>query len=64
MEKIFQPLFTTKAKGMGFGLSICKRIVDAHGGRIEVESIAGKGATFFVCLSTAKKDGTKEKMNI
>jgi signal transduction histidine kinase len=35
---------------MGFGLSICKRIIDAHGGKIIVESALGAGSTFKVCL--------------
>ncbi|HXW37557.1 MAG TPA: CHASE4 domain-containing protein [Nitrososphaerales archaeon] len=50
LGKAFTPLFTTKAKGMGFGLSICKRIVEAHGGSISVESSQGKGTTFRVSL--------------
>ena len=51
-SKIFMPLFTTKAQGMGFGLAICKRIVEAHGGKIAVESMLGKGTTFTVSLPT------------
>ncbi len=43
MSKLWTPLFTTKAKGMGFGLAICKRIIDAHGGKIWAESTVGKG---------------------
>jgi len=50
MEKIFTPFFTTRAKGMGMGLPICKKFVDAHRGRIEVESEVGKGSTFKVKL--------------
>jgi len=50
MEKIFTPFFTTKAKGMGMGLPICKKFVEAHGGKIEVESKEGRGSTFTVKL--------------
>ena len=50
LPSIFSPLFTTKAQGMGFGLSICKRIVDAHGGNITVKSRESAGTTFTICL--------------
>ena len=50
LEKLGTPLFTTKAKGMGFGLPIVRRIVEAHGGSIFVESTVGKGSTFKVRL--------------
>jgi PAS domain S-box-containing protein len=53
VSKIFTPLFTTKAQGMGFGLSICKRIVEAHGGSINVKTELGKGTTFTVSLPIA-----------
>lgn len=55
LAKIFMPLFTTKAQGMGFGLAICKRIIDAHGGRITVESSLSKGTTFRVVLPIEQK---------
>ncbi len=55
LSKIFTPLFTTKAKGMGFGLAICKRIVDAHGGRIAIKSSVGQGTTFTVTLPVKPK---------
>jgi len=57
MEKIFTPFFTTRAKGMGMGLSICKKIVDAHDGSIEVESEVGKGSTFTVKLPIQQNNG-------
>ena len=50
MDKIFDPLFTTKAKGIGLGLAVCKVIIDRHGGDIAVESKIGKGTTFNVKL--------------
>ena len=50
MKKLFQPLFTTKAKGIGLGLVVCKNLVEANGGRIEVESTPGQGTTFTVLL--------------
>jgi PAS domain S-box-containing protein len=48
LDKMFKPLFTTKSKGQGFGLPVCKRIVEAHGGSIMLESQVGKGSTFTV----------------
>jgi signal transduction histidine kinase len=55
LAKIFNPLFTTKAQGMGFGLAICKRIVEAHCGSVKVESALGKGTTFTITLPIEHK---------
>jgi PAS domain S-box-containing protein len=48
MNNLWQPLQTTKAKGLGLGLAICKRIVDAHEGSISVKSKVGEGTTVTV----------------
>jgi len=50
LDKIFEPLFTTRAKGIGLGLAVSKSIVDRHGGHIEVKSEVGEGTTFKVKL--------------
>ncbi len=55
LKKLFGPLFTTKTKGMGLGLAICKRVVEAHGGTISVESIIDKGTTFTIIIPTEPK---------
>ena len=55
MEKLWTPLFTTKAKGMGFGLAICKRIIEAHGGSISVKSTIRKGTTLTLTIPTKPK---------
>jgi len=55
MDKIFQPFFTTKPKGTGMGLAVAKRIVEEHGGNINVKSTAGGGTTFRI-LFPVKQD--------
>lgn len=50
LEKIFQPNFTTKREGAGLGLAMVKRIIEQHGGSIEVDSVVRKGTTFRIVL--------------
>lgn len=52
LEKIFEPFFTTKEKeqGTGLGLSLCKRLIEANAGKIEVESTVGEGTTFTIMI--------------
>ena len=54
IEKLFEPLFTTRMRGIGLGLAIAKNLVEANGGSISVESEEGKGSTFTVSLPIGK----------
>jgi len=55
LDKLFHPLFTTKPKGTGFGLPVCRRLVEAHDGSITVESKVGRGSTFTVKIPLRKE---------
>jgi two-component system sensor histidine kinase AtoS len=55
IDKLFDPFFSTKEGGIGLGLSIAHRIIDQHHGKIEVESVAGKGTLFTVWLPISRE---------
>jgi PAS domain S-box-containing protein len=61
LEKLWTPFFTTKAKGLGLGLPICKRIVEAHNGRITVNSVLNKGTKFTVTVPVKPKMEREEE---
>jgi signal transduction histidine kinase len=56
MKRLFQPLFSTKARGIGLGLAISKSLAEANGGAIEVSSRLGEGTTFTVTLPAVGKE--------
>jgi len=60
MPKLFEPLFTTKAKGIGLGLALVKTLVEGHKGTIEVKSEVGNGASFSVRLPVDLAKGKSE----
>lgn len=61
-EKIFEPRFTTKTKGMGLGLAMVKKIVDSFGGKIWFESTPNISTTFYVHIPTIKPTKSNEKI--
>jgi len=62
LPKIFSPMVTTKAQGVGFGLAICKRIIEAHAGTINVETFRGRGTTFTVILPVRASSEIKHEL--
>ncbi|OGQ89623.1 MAG: hypothetical protein A2253_12080 [Deltaproteobacteria bacterium RIFOXYA2_FULL_55_11] len=53
LDRIFEPYFTTKSNGSGLGLAIARRIVEAHGGQINIESEVGQGSLFHISVPLA-----------
>jgi signal transduction histidine kinase len=59
-KKIFEPLYTTKPKGIGLGLAVSKNLVEINHGSIEVESIASQGTTFTLILPIYREEALAE----
>jgi len=64
LGKLFQPFFTTKAKGTGLGLWLSQRIIQDHGGSITVESELGKGTTFAITLPTMDSESSSGRLKL
>jgi PAS domain S-box-containing protein len=56
LEQVFAPFYTTKAHGMGLGLSVCRTIIAAHSGELRAANNPGRGATFSFTLPVARKE--------
>ena len=56
LTKLFEPLFTTKPNGIGLGLAVSRKLIEAHGGRIKAQSIVGFGSTFAIHLPLFLKE--------
>jgi C4-dicarboxylate-specific signal transduction histidine kinase len=61
LDRVFDPFFTTKAAGMGLGLSVCRSIVEAHGGSLRVSPGAQHGTIFQFALPTSNIGGADEQ---
>ncbi|MCW4048442.1 MAG: ATP-binding protein [Candidatus Bathyarchaeota archaeon] len=64
LDKLFKPLFTTKAKGTGLGLAVCKKIIESHKGTIEVGSNQGEGTIFTITLPSTDDAVTKDTISL
>ena len=56
IERVFEAFYTTKSSGVGMGLSICRSIIDAHGGRMWAEANEPRGAVFQFTLPGVEKE--------
>jgi len=50
LSRLFEPFFSTKSAGLGLGLAMTKRVVEEHGGKVDFQSLEGKGSTITISL--------------
>ena len=63
IDKIFDPFFTTREKGTGLGLAVVYRIIESHGGFVDVKSVKGKGTTFLIFLPIVEEQPDRVHQN-
>jgi two-component system sensor kinase FixL len=56
LPRIFEPYFTTKTRGVGLGMTIARRIVEAHGGTLTVDSTVGQGTRFQITIPISRQE--------
>ena len=60
LPKVFEPFYTTKRNGLGLGLAMTKRVVEEHGGKVNIHSIAGDGSTVVITLPAINKVNSRQ----
>ena len=63
IDKIFDPFFTTREQGTGLGLAVVYRIIESHGGFVDVKSVKGKGTTFLIFLPIVEEQPDRVNQN-
>jgi signal transduction histidine kinase len=58
-DRIFDPFFTTKPTGMGMGLSICRNIIETHGGKLRLAKTSRHGSSFEIALPIVQQSGSR-----
>jgi two-component system, NtrC family, sensor histidine kinase HydH len=61
LSRVFEPFFTTRARGTGLGLALCKKIVEEHGGEIRMQSVVGEGTSVAISIPITPRRNNKSR---